>query len=196
MLLNKETRNIGFATGFMVAENLMLTNWHVFKTIEDVANSEVQFFYELDTLGNPGTSVSFQLQSEIFYHSNKELDYCFVAVSSIDISGKQNLRNISYIFLDPALGKLGSEEKEALNIIHHPDGDYMQLSIRENLFKKITPTSIWYETDTAPGSSGSPVFNDQWQVVALHHMGVAKKNAAGDYIDKDGKVIPTIDGRS
>ena len=188
-------RNVGFATGFMVAENLMLTNWHVFKTIEEVADSEIQFFYELDMTGNPGAAVSFKLQSQVFYHSNKELDYCFVAVSPIDISGQKNLADISYIFLDPALGKLGSEEEEALNIIHHPDGDYMQLSIRKNIFVKITPTSIWYETDTAPGSSGSPVFNDQWQVVALHHMGVGKKNAAGDYIDKDGKVIPQVNGK-
>src|SRR6185437_9715246 len=37
-------KNIGFATGFLVAENLLLTNWHVFKTIEEVAESEVQFF--------------------------------------------------------------------------------------------------------------------------------------------------------
>jgi endonuclease G len=31
---------------------------------------------------------------------------------------------------------------------------------------------LHYETDTEPGSSGSPVFNDQWEIVALHHAGV------------------------
>ena len=193
--IKRGNRNIGFATGFMVAENLLLTNWHVFRTINEVADSEVQFLYELDTAGNPGTPVSFRLQSETFYYSNKELDYCFVAVHAADVTGKIKLADIGYIFLDPGLGKLGSEDEEKLNIIHHPDGDYKQLSIRKNLFIKITPTSIWYETDTAPGSSGSPVFNDQWQVVALHHMGVGKKNVAGEYIDKDGKVIPKINGK-
>lgn len=193
--IKQGTKNIGFATGFMVSENLMLTNWHVFKTKEDVADSEIQFHYELDVAGNPGTSACFKLQGSVFFHSNKELDYSLVAVQPTDISGMFNLTDIGYIFLDPSLGKLGSEEEEALNIIHHPEGDYMQLSIRENLFVKITPTSIWYKTDTAPGSSGSPVFNDQWQVVALHHMGVGRKNSAGYYIDKDGKVIPTIDGK-
>ena len=193
--IKRGNRNIGFATGFMVAENLLLTNWHVFRTINEVADSEVQFLYELDTAGNPGTPVSFRLQSETFYYSNKELDYCFVAVHAADVTGKIKLADIGYIFLDPGLGKLGSEDEEKLNIIHHPDGDYKQLSIRKNLFVKITPTSIWYETDTAPGSSGSPVFNDQWQVVALHHMGVGKKNVAGEYIDKDGKVIPKINGK-
>jgi endonuclease/exonuclease/phosphatase family metal-dependent hydrolase len=28
-----------------------------------------------------------------------------------------------------------------------------------------------YRTDTEPGSSGSPVFNNDWQLVALHHAG-------------------------
>ncbi len=193
--IKQGSRNIGFATGFMVAENLLLTNWHVFRTRSEIADSEIQFFYEYDTAGNPGTPVSFKLQSEIFFHSSKELDYCVVAVNPTDITGSKKLSDIGYIFLDPALGKLGTEEEEALNIIHHPDGDYMQLSIRENLFVKITPISIWYKTDTAPGSSGSPVFNDQWQVVALHHMGVGRKNLAGEYIDKEGKVIPKVNGK-
>ena len=30
---------------------------------------------------------------------------------------------------------------------------------------------LQYSTDTMPGSSGSPVFNDLWQVIALHHAG-------------------------
>ncbi len=187
--------NTGFATGFLVSESLILTNWHVFPSLEEVADSEIQFFYEYDVAGNPGTPVSFRLDGNTFYYSNKDLDYCLVAVSPMDLSGTRPLRELGYIFLDPSLGKIGNENEEALNIIHHPDGDYKQLSIRENLFVKITPVSIWYRTDTAPGSSGSPVFNDQWQAVALHHMGVAKKNDAGDYVDKDGKVIPPVDGK-
>lgn len=193
--IKRGNRNIGFATGFMVSENLLLTNWHVFPTIDYINDSEVQFFYEYDIFGRPIPFITFKFRSDLFFYSNKELDYCFVAVNSRDITEQYNLEEIGYIFLDPNLGKLGNEGEEALNIIHHPDGDYKQLSIRENIFKKITPISIWYEADTAPGSSGSPVFNDQWQVVALHHMGVAKKNASGDYIDKNGDIIPMQNGK-
>lgn len=193
--VKRGNRNIGYATGFMVSPSLLLTNWHVFETKEAVGDSEVQFFYELDIHGNPGDAVSFKLQADRYFRSFKDLDYCFVAVSPIDVTGKSSISDIGYLFLDPALGKLGNEGEEALNIIHHPDGDYKQLSIRENTFEQIAPTTIWYKTDTAPGSSGSPVFNDQWQVVALHHMGVGKKNAAGDYIDKDGAVIPKVNGK-
>ncbi len=187
-------QNVGFATGFMVSDNLLLTNWHVFKTMEDAVDSEVQFGYELDGFGRPKTPVTFRLRPDQFYFSRQELDYCFLAVEPLDITGKIRIQAIGYIAFDQSQGKLGEERHEALNIIHHPDGDYKQLSIRENLFMRITPTTIWYESDTAPGSSGSPVFNDQWQLIALHHMGVAKKNKAGQYVDKNGDVIDSING--
>jgi V8-like Glu-specific endopeptidase len=36
-------------------------------------------------------------------------------------------------------------------------------------------------TDTMPGSSGSPVFADDWSVVAIHHAGGnLQKNSRGD----------------
>ncbi|MBW3542890.1 MAG: endonuclease [Planctomycetes bacterium] len=47
---------------------------------------------------------------------------------------------------------------------------------------------LHYETDTAPGSSGSPVFNDQWEVVGLHHSGVPKRDSAGRILARDGSV--------
>ena len=128
-------RPIGSATGFMVTDQLMLTNWHVFKTIETVGDSEAQFFYELDIKGSPGTYTSFKLAANTFFYSNKELDYCFVAVNPIDLSGKKKLADMGWLYLDPGLGKLGNESEEALNIIHHPDGDYKQISIRENIFQ-------------------------------------------------------------
>ena len=32
-------------------------------------------------------------------------------------------------------------------------------------------TYVQYMTDTNDGSSGSPVFNSDWEVVAIHHSG-------------------------
>lgn len=185
----------GYATGFMVSENLLLTNWHVFKMEQDVNTSVIQFNYELDRVGNPSKSISFNLSPATFFYSFKDLDYCLVAIEPTDISGKFGLEDIGYIQIDPSLGKLGDEDVELLNIIHHPGGDYKQLSIRENKFTKILPTTLWYESDTAQGSSGSPVFNDQWQIVALHHMGVAKKDDHGNYLDKFGNIIPVVDNQ-
>jgi len=186
----------GYATGFMVSERLLLTNWHVFNKESDVADSEVQFFYEYDIFGRPLQPVSFRLKPADFFHSYQQLDYCFVAVEPMDVSGSMELSSVGYIFLDLAAGKLGDEEVELLNIIHHPGGDFKQLSIRENQFTKIMATTLWYKSDTAQGSSGSPVFNDQWQVVALHHMGVPDMTPDGKhYLDIDGKVIPEVNGK-
>ncbi|MEO5742223.1 MAG: hypothetical protein ABIS29_16680, partial [Vicinamibacterales bacterium] len=35
---------------------------------------------------------------------------------------------------------------------------------------------------------GSPVFNDQWEVVALHHSGIPRKDGSGRILTRDGKV--------
>ena len=191
--IRKGTNFLGHATGFMVSDRLLLTNWHVFEMKEIAIDSRIQFLYEYDTTGKPRNDIlSFSLKPNEFYFSNKDLDYCLVAVAPQDDSGTVPLSNIGYLYLDPTLGKLGDTKKEALNIIHHPNGDYMQLSIRENLFFAITDTDIWYTSDTAKGSSGSPVLNDQFQVVALHRSGVPSKNNDGEYLDKDGNVVPVI----
>ena len=195
ILVKNENNLVGYATGFMVSPRLMLTNWHVFQNPGDAAHSEVQFGYELDVFGKEKPATAFSFCPDEFFYSNQNLDYCFVAVNPTSRDSSLELSKISYLYLDPQKGKLGEENKESLNIIHHPDGDFKQLSIRENLFTKITPTTIWYKADTAQGSSGGPVFNDQWQVVALHHLGIADKNDKGEYIDKYGNPVPYIGGR-
>ncbi len=45
---------------------------------------------------------------------------------------------------------------------------------------------IHYESDTAQGSSGAPVFNDRWEVVALHHSAIPARNDAGEILSVDG----------
>jgi endonuclease G, mitochondrial len=78
--------------------------------------------------------------------------------------------------------------KEAVSIIQHPNGEPKQLAIRENRVVDILPDFVHYQTDTAPGSSGSPVLNDQWEVVALHHSGVPKRDANGNILAIDGSI--------
>jgi len=196
IVVKQGIKHTGYATGFMVSEELMLTNWHVFREKSEVGNSFVEFNYELDREGKATQARSFNLAPDTFFYSFEDLDYCLIAVDSMDTTGSHRLSDVGYISLEPKLGKLGDEDVELLNIIHHPKGDYKQLSIRENRFKRIMSTTLWYESDTAQGSSGSPVFNDQWQVVALHHMGVPKRNKKGQFLDKENEVIePGEDGQ-
>jgi V8-like Glu-specific endopeptidase len=56
----------------------------------------------------------------------------------------------------------------ALNVIQHPRGQPKRFAIRNNLAVDADATVIRYYTDTDHGSSGSPVCDDAWTVVALH----------------------------
>src|SRR5262249_44290809 len=74
-----------------------------------------------------------------------------------------------------------------------PGGERKQVCVRENKLLKYDDNSpfIWYQTDTVGGSSGSPVFNNSWDVVALHHSSVPrmkKVNGRDVWLAKDGSV--------
>ncbi|MBN2860535.1 MAG: trypsin-like peptidase domain-containing protein, partial [Sphaerochaetaceae bacterium] len=62
-----------------------------------------------------------------------------------------------------------------LNIIQHPGGGIKQFGIRSNHYvSPADPKSpyVQYTTHTEAGSSGSPVFDDRWRVIAIHHRWV------------------------
>ncbi|MEH2360318.1 trypsin-like serine peptidase, partial [Nostoc sp.] len=65
---------------------------------------------------------------------------------------------------------------EPVNIIQHPKGKRKQVILSSNRVLEIYKQFIQYQADADFSSSGSPVFNQQWQLVALHHAAVAEKN--------------------
>jgi len=187
------------ATGFLVSENLLMTNHHVFP-VDTLAeflafanDPTVEFNYEYDIDGNRADAVQFVLQPDRFLHTSKALDMALVAVSPSDTSNKHALKSQGYLVLNGNLGKVGIGD--FATIIQHPSGKEKQIAIRKNEVISIDqPDAILYVSDTAQGSSGAPVFNDQWQVIALHSAGVAKKNEHGQYVDKDSEVVEPVNG--
>ena len=179
----------GSATGFMVSPNLLLTNWHVFETPDFARRARVQFAYEADASGNQRVSTWFSFLPDRFFLNDKELDYCVVAVDPESKQGPDALPGFGWLRLNPQLGK--TDYGQFLSIIQHPGGEPKQVAIREN---KLLPFDdadnfLSYTSDTFRGSSGSPVFNDFWDVVALHHSGKPLKDGAGNYIGHDGKPV-------
>ena len=57
---------------------------------------------------------------------------------------------------------------DAINIIQHPEGRSKQVVICNNRLMAIYPDCLEYKTDTEPGSSGSPLFNNDWELVGMH----------------------------
>jgi hypothetical protein len=64
-------------------------------------------------------------------------------------------------------------EQASLFIIQHPNGAPMALALdlEAKMEVNANKTRVTYQTGTQPGSSGSPCFNQFWNLVALHHAG-------------------------
>lgn len=56
-------------------------------------------------------------------------------------------------------------------IIQHPGGHLKKISMQNNFIAYADANVVQYTTSTLPGSSGSPVFDDEFKVVAIHHSG-------------------------
>jgi V8-like Glu-specific endopeptidase len=69
------------------------------------------------------------------------------------------------------LAKEGAKLGDRVAIIQHPGGMLKQVALHHNLVTFANDLRVQYLTDTLPGSSGSPVFDNDWRVVAVHHAG-------------------------
>ena len=52
-----------------------------------------------------------------------------------------------------------------ISSVQHPDGKEKQIALRNNeIIDNDLPDALINQSDTAQGSSGAPVFNNEWQV--------------------------------
>ncbi|ALS77906.1 endonuclease [Planococcus kocurii] len=179
----------GYGTGFLVSPNLLLTNNHVLETAESAMYAVAEFNYQDDVHFMPLEIISFRLDPRLFFITNEALDFTLVAVEPNN-SNAVPLSNFGYLPLLPKPGKI--LEGEYVTIIQHPNGGPKAITIRENEVKFISSDFVQYVSDTEPGSSGSPVFNDQWMVVSLHHAGIPDPNDNNVWIANEGIRISSI----
>ncbi|MGW0732303.1 endonuclease [Streptomyces sp. NPDC002851] len=174
-----------YGTGFLISPALLLTNNHVLADRQEAGRGVIEFNYQAGLDGQPLEPVVFGLEPGRFFVTDRDLDFTVVAVAERSRSGA-GLDAFAWLRLTEAQGQviLG----EMVNIIQHPNGEPKQLALRENQVVDLLDDFVHYATDTTPGSSGSPVFNDQWDVVALHHAGVPLTDADGRYRSVDGTV--------
>lgn len=157
----------GTSTGFLVGPDLLITNHHVFKEKHDAANATLEFDYRLHLDGSHSTPDVWHCDPESFFHTNPFLDYTIVKVKPRESQIIGDKRG----YFEPN-EQSSIRANQRVNIIQHPQGRFQEIAFRDNQIHSISEHSIQYLTDTDSGSSGAPVLDDQFKLVAIHSQGI------------------------
>lgn len=180
----------GSGSGFLVAPGLLLTNNHVIETREAARTAKAVFDHQENDQFEYTPTKTFEITDNVFYTSDRmELDFTFVSVRLVNERG-EHLSDFGHFTLIEESGK--AVKHEPVSIIQHPNGGHKTIALRDSKIIGVKGDFIYYSTDTEPGSSGSPVLNDQWLPVALHHRSVPHPDIAGKWIANRGIRISRI----
>lgn len=180
-----------YGTGFHVGHQVVMTNHHVFND-PGLANAcEFDLNAEENKIGAPKRIFTYSLDPDRFFLTNKELDFTLVAVSD-PVDENPSLDRFGWHVLMEIQGKI--RLGDPVNIIQHPNGNPKAVAVHNSHFLHLENGTqaeqfCWYSGDTEEGSSGAPVFNNRWEVVALHHKAIPKTNRNGDIVDRNGRVM-------
>ncbi|CAD6526810.1 putative peptidase [metagenome] len=195
---------IKYGTGFLVSPTLFLTNNHVLLFPNEASTASFQFNYQDDSQGNPLPLDSFSAIAAnpvIATSPDNDLDYTLVRLapnSSINPGDKYGFIQLSPISI---------AVNQPCNIIQHPEHRRKEVVLQNNQLTNIYPKVIRYKTDTETGSSGAPVFDNNWKLISLHHS-KGDRDTNGTWLNNEGirineliadlkqKLSPTRVGRS
>jgi endonuclease G, mitochondrial len=84
--------------------------------------------------------------------------------------------NSRYQPLRISLTPMPIKPSDSLTVVHHPGGSMMQVSLSASGVVQVSEKQkrLWYVNKTRGGSSGSPCFNRDWELVALHHARMSR----------------------
>ncbi|MFC5666776.1 trypsin-like serine peptidase [Kitasatospora misakiensis] len=178
-----------YGTSFRIGGDLLLTNHHVLYDHDhgDARAEKVEawFGYEKNFAGThlAHTVVECDVTSVV---GAKGEDWAVIRVASAIPDGTPEI----------ALG--GAEPVtvgDRVYIIQHPHGGAKMVGLHHNLVRHVDDRVVQYWTDTENGSSGSPVFDERWQVVALHSRWVEDRNGdAREYRNQGVRIALVAEG--
>jgi hypothetical protein len=195
-----EFNNNPMGTGFLVGPDLLMTNYHVLERPlkGELAVGEVacRFDYKVlsDDSRSEGTLIrlsdnNWQVDSSPYSPAEAdtapdrapptadELDFAVVRLArplgreAIDKNATAGAPKRGWIAIPPAQPAI--EKDMTLMIAQHPDGSPMKFAFDTDSVIGMAGEGrrVRYTTNTEHGSSGSPCFDIDWSLVALHHMG-------------------------
>ncbi|CAL9350733.1 trypsin-like serine peptidase [Streptomyces sp. enrichment culture] len=189
--LRRGGRELPMGTGFLVSPRLLMTNHHVLPDTETASSCFAEFQAEIGVDDVPEPIVRVEFAPDDLFLADEPLDFALVALAPVD-AGTAPGEVFGWNRLSVRSGK--HVVGELVNVIGHPSGRLKEIALRDNKLVTRLDDFLHYRTDTEPGNSGSPVFNDQWEVVALHHRGVPETDRSGNVLRKDGQVWQEGDG--
>lgn len=186
-MMSKGTQRSWHGTGWLIDEGILVTNYHVVagtdrdgRTEEDVRQQARGMKARFGFIERRSATRQFSVDQVLA--TDQALDYAVVRLHRFAEDKQQpGLEDSQLPELDPVStiefwGRLELQAActlasgDRLNVVQHPGGGEMMIAFRQNTFARPGPDgrSIEYTTDTSEGSSGSPVFDDEWMVRALH----------------------------
>lgn len=193
---------LGFGTGFLVAPDLLMTNNHVLAT-PMIAGQATISFEMFDGGGKLSECREVELDPERFFFTDETLDVTIVALSETP-ECRERIKDLGWHPMIAQQGKI--RVGDPVNIIQHPGGRSKSVVVHNsNLLHledgdpqqddaaALRDPFLWYTTDTERGSSGAPIFNNEWEVVGVHHRSVPKTNERDELIDALGEPIDATD---
>lgn len=185
-------------TGFLVAPDLCLTNYHVVKSLidgtSDPAHARVRFDFrrapdgtvvadgtrfpladEWLVASRPPSAVDSLADSHGRLPAADELDFALLRIRGAP--GAAPVGRADQLTAAPArgwvrrIGADGFEPGSPLFLLQHPAGAPLKLSFGPSIGLNANATRLRHGVNSEPGSSGSPCFNARLELVGLHHAG-------------------------
>jgi V8-like Glu-specific endopeptidase len=145
------------ATCFLVSPRHVLTAAHVIAFAKELEGCTVVF----ERTGAGGVGQIRRPQAVLWTSGSAELDATILELEApIGDASALSLRS-------NAQARFNVGEKVV--VVGYPYGGALSFSLSESLVVGVEDRLLRYRTPTAPGSSGSPVFDGNWNLLAMHH---------------------------
>ncbi|WP_319688172.1 trypsin-like peptidase domain-containing protein [Streptomyces sp. ME19-01-6] len=178
-----------YGTAFRIGDDLLLTNHHVLFDPGSgpvggtpATRVEAWLHYELDTAARHRVHTVVHCRPETIT-GDRTHDW---AVIRADGPLPPDIPVVALAAAEPV--SVG----ERVSIIQHPNGGVKKIGMHHNVVRHVDDDVIQYWTDTEAGSSGSPVFNERWQLVGLHHRWLAVEEFGKREFRNQGRRISRV----